>query len=145
MFNFKIEGGQYTSTNQIVTGKLILEIAGFDQIEDYELRLKKEHGGFDEVEMDQEIDLGSAGIEHFQVKLKKTIEITVDDEIYPVTESFMTPNQIMELAGLKPDDYYLKQIIGKKEISYKENPYDEIAMRNKMRFTTCSKAPATVS
>ena len=58
----------------------------------------------------------------------------VDDEAYSTSEHSLTPRQILEKAGLSAETYYLVQIVGHKQESYKDRPDFEIHMHEHMKF-----------
>ena len=73
------------------------------------------------------------------------IKFTVDGEPVQTTERELTPVEIMQLAGVDPATHYLKEIRGKRQISYKDKPNDPIKVHNKQRFVTNSLEPTPVS
>lgn len=147
MYTIKINGQKFMTTNQKVTGQQVLEIAELEPVENYELLLKLSKKEFEPIQLDEIVDLENKGIETFRASSKKQIKITVDDEPVLVSECFMTPNEILNEAGFNPTQYYLKQLRGNKEISYKkeEDANQAIALRNNLKFTTCKIASTTVS
>lgn len=74
-----------------------------------------------------------------------TIHFTVDGERVETTEHELTPVQIMRLAGVDAETHYLKEIRGKQQISYKDNPTIPIPVHNNERFITNSMEPTPVS
>lgn len=74
------------------------------------------------------------------------IHYILDDEPESTSEKVLTPVQIMTSAGIDPKTNYLEQIIkGNDFISYKDNPEQEIEMKNGMRFITKPIGPMPVS
>jgi len=63
-----------------------------------------------------------------------TFQYTVDDEAQSTSEHTLTPNQIMQNAGIDPTNHYLKQIEGKHETSYENKPNEVIHMHQHMKF-----------
>jgi hypothetical protein len=59
---------------------------------------------------------------------------TVDDEPYTTGEHILTPRQILSKAGLSADNYYLVQIKGHEQESYKDRQDVDIHMHNNMKF-----------
>jgi len=59
---------------------------------------------------------------------------TVDDEPQTTTQHVLTPRQILTNVGLNPETYYLVQIIGNHQESYKDTPDKEIHMHQHMKF-----------
>jgi len=144
-FNFKVNGKTYSSTEGTISGGQILEIAGFLPIDDFDLTMKIEHHDFEPVQIQESVDLTSKGIEMFKVKPKKELKFEVDDEKYTTTEIELTPVEILDKAGLKSEQYYLKQILGHLEVSYKDKETELISMLHNPKFISCKKGPATVS
>ena len=145
MYTFKINNKKYESADSKINGSQILKIAGLQPETDYELLIKVNEKGFEPVELTEVIDLESPGIEGFFVSPYEKIIIYVDDEPLNVTECFMTPTEILIADGKKPEGFYLKQIVGHKEIGYKNDREHKIAIKNGLMFTTCKLEPATVS
>jgi hypothetical protein len=144
-FEFKVNGKTYSSTEGTISGKQILEMAGFLPIDDFDLTMKIEHHDFEPVQMEESIDLTAKGIELFKVKPKKELKFEVDDVEYSTIEIELTPVEILVKAGLKSEQYYLKQILGHQEISYKDKETELISMFHHPKFISCKKGPATVS
>jgi hypothetical protein len=144
-FNFKVNGKTYSSTEGTISGGQILEITGFSPVDDFNLFVKIENHDFEHVQMDESVDLTGKGIEMFKIKPKKELKFEVDDEEYSTTEIELTPVEILDKAGLKSDQYYLKQIIGHQEIPYKDKETELISMLHHPKFISCKKGPATVS
>lgn len=144
-FNFKLNGKTFSSDEGTISGGQILEIGGFLPLEDFSLFMKVKHQDFELVKIDDLIDLTAQGVEQFKVKPKKELKFEVDDERYSTTEIELTPVQILSIAGLKSEEYYLKQIIGHQEISFKDKETELINMAHNPRFFSCKKGPATVS
>lgn len=78
-------------------------------------------------------------------KHEHTIHYKVDGENETTTEKVLTPIQIMTNAGMDPSANYLEQLEGHDVISYKDNPGQEIQMRDGMRFLTKPIGPMPVS
>jgi hypothetical protein len=73
------------------------------------------------------------------------IEYTVDDELQKTTEKILTPDKILEKAGIPIADHYLVQIEGQHQESYQGKPNEPIHMHPKMKFVSVSKVPTPVS
>lgn len=144
-FIFKVNRQKFESVNAIITGKEILKIASLLPVGDYELLIKVNEKGFEPVQVDEEIDLKGAGIEGFFAKPYKKLIIYVDDESVEVDECFMTPNEILTAAGKDANGFYLKQISGHKEVSYKNDREHKVAIKNGLKFSSCKLEPTTVS
>lgn len=72
-----------------------------------------------------------------------TFHYTVDGEPHETHKHVMTATEILQSAGLDPTQYYLKQIQGDHEISYKPN--EEIRMHNHMKFISIFTGSTPVS
>lgn len=79
-----------------------------------------------------------------------TFEYTVDGEPYTTDKQIMTPNEI--LLGAKcgtskcdPSIYYLIQIEGDHDVSYKDKGTEQIHTHNNMKFVTAKIGPTPVS
>ncbi len=144
-FIFRVNRQKFESVNAIVSGKEVLEIADLLPVEDYELLIKVNEKGFEPVQLVEKIDLKGAGIEGFFAKPYKKLIIYVDDEPLEVDECFMTPNEILEAAGKNANGFYLKQIRGHREISYKNDREHKVTIKNGSKFSSCKLEPTTVS
>lgn len=70
---------------------------------------------------------------------------TVDDEPQQTSEHSLTPQQILTMAGLSPSIYYLVQIIGHEQKSYKDTPEHQINMHQHMKFVSVYTGETPVS
>ena len=144
-FKFRINGQTFESIVNVLTGKQILEISGLEPPQEFELLLKLQKQEFEPVQLDEMIDLDRHGIEMFSAKPYKNIKFFVDDEPIHTKECFLTPAEILRLVSKDPKEYYLKQILGHKEITYKNDEDHILAMKSNLKFTTCKREGATVS
>ncbi len=130
-YKVKIDSEYYVFDHHIVTGKEILEKACKTPVECHTLYQKFKDCDFEKISLDEKVDLAKPGIEHFVVKAPEVFNYTVDKEPETTDQKVLTPNQILELAGIKPvTDYYLvlKNPDGT-EVSYKGKPNEPIKMR----------------
>ncbi len=70
---------------------------------------------------------------------------TVDDKPFTTTSEVMTPAEILSKAGFDPTKFYLIQIEGDHEVSYKGEPDKPIHMHDHMVFITAKLGPTPVS
>lgn len=145
LYDFRLNGRKFESGEIHPTGNDILGIAGLVPPEDYELLLKLTDKEFEPVQLNEKVDLGQQGLETFIAAPYKDLKILVDDEPVNVKECFLTPDQILEKIGKAPDGYYLKQIEGHKEVTYKNDRDHMIVIKKHQRFTTCKREGTTVS
>jgi Multiubiquitin len=144
-FNFKVNKEQVSSDNKIISGSEILKIAGFEPEEDFDL-YKKIHGHeYEPIQLDENVDLEEPGIEKFKVSARKAIKFDVDDEEYQTENIELTPIEIFKIIGLDSSKFYLKQIKGHLDITYKNDEHKSINMLGYLKFITCKKEAATVS
>lgn len=73
------------------------------------------------------------------------IEYTVDGEEQFTTKKELTPRQILTDAGIDPANYYLVQLEGEHEISYKDKMDELIHMHEKMKFVSIFTGETPVS
>ena len=143
-----IDGKHYIFHRHIVTGKEILEKAEKKPVECYTLFEKVKGCEYEKIGLDQEVVLTKHGVEHFITEPPKEFCINVDDEKYKTKEPVLTPNQILEIAGLKPvTNYYLILIKpdGDK-ISYEGKPNEPIKMVCPcMKFVSVYVGPTPLS
>ena len=143
-YRFKLNGEVFEA-EKVITGREILEIADLKPVEDYELLLKIDQEEFEPIQLGERVDLSTPGIEAFRAQPYKSFTVMVDDEPVELNECFMTPTEVLEESGKEAGGFYLKQIKGHREITYKKDPNHKIAIRNKMVFSTCKLEPTTVS
>lgn len=60
----------------------------------------------------------------------------VDSEPQETDQHELTPNEILKKAGIDSQKYYLVQIEGQHQISYKDKGNEEIHMHENMKFVT---------
>lgn len=138
MYKFKINNKRFESSESKITGRELLSIAQLSPVEDYELLYKINEKGFTPIQLEEIVNLKTAGIEGFKAKPYKKLKIKVDDKQYEVEECFMTPIEIMEVAGINPDRFYLKEIRkGNIEVSYKDDVEHKIAVTKNSCFVSC--------
>ncbi|MDB4582385.1 multiubiquitin domain-containing protein [Draconibacterium sp.] len=129
-YKVKVDNEYFVFDNQFATGKEILEKAYKTPVECFTLYQKFKHCDFEKIDLNEKVDLAKSGIEHFVVKPPEIFHYTVDGEPETTELKELTPNKILELAGIKPvSDYYLvlKNPDGS-EISYKGKPEEPITM-----------------
>ena len=140
IYLFKINNQKFESDESKKTGRELLTIANLTPVEDFELLYKINEKGFEPIQLDEIVDLKTAGIEGFKAKPYRKLKIKVDNKQYEVEECFMTPLEIMDLAGINPDRFYLKEIRkGNVEVSYKDDVEHKIAITKKSSFVSCER------
>lgn len=129
-YKVKIDNEYFVFDHHIVTGREILEKSGKIPVECHSLYQKLKGCDFEKIDLNEKVDLAKPGIEHFVVKPPEVFYYKVDDEPETTDQKVLTPNQILELAGIKPvSDYYLVQKNPDgTEISYKGKPNEPIKM-----------------
>ena len=131
----------------IVNGSEILLKAGKTPVECFSLYQKFKGCDFEKIGLDEEVDLSKPGLEHFTVKDAEVFHYTVDGEPEMTDKKHLTANEILSLAGLEPNDYYLVQIYpdgSQKE--YKDNPNEKIEMKCPgLKFTTAFRSGTQVA
>lgn len=139
-FVFKINRKRFESSESKISGHEILTIANLTPVEDFELLYKINEKGFEPIQLDEIVDLKTAGIEGFKAKPYRKLKIKVDNKQYEVEQCFMTPLEIMQLAGINPDRFYLKEIRkGNVEVSYKDDVEHKIAITKTSCFLSCER------
>lgn len=144
-FKFKVNKEQLSSDNKIISGAEILRIAGFEPEEDFDLYKKIQGHEYEPIQLDENVDLEEPGIERFRASVRKAIRFEVDDEVYQTEEIELTPIDIFKIVGLDSSKFYLKQIKGHMDITYKNDEHKIINMLGHLKFITCKREAATVS
>ncbi len=138
MYTFRVNKKKFETNESKITGKQILTIANLTPVEDFELLYKINEKGFTPIQLDEEVDLKTAGIEGLRARPYKGIIIKVDDIEIEVNECIMTPNEIMSVAGLDSDRYSLSELrAGGIEVTYKDDVEHKIAITKKSCFVSC--------
>lgn len=110
-YRVKVGEHYYVFLKQFVTGKEILEKASIISIECFWLYQKLKGCDFERISLDENVNLAKPGIEYFVVKPTEVFHYFVDNEPETTDLQAMTPNQILEAAGITPlSDYYLVRI-----------------------------------
>lgn len=147
-YKVKIDNEFFIFDHHIVTGKEILEKAGKIPVECHTLYKKLKHCDFEKVDPKEKIDLAEHGVEHFVVKQPEVFNYTVDGEPETTDQKELTPNEILELAGITPViDYYLVQINSDgTQTSYIDKPTEPIKMKcPAMKFVSAFRGKTDVS
>ena len=146
MYSYTLNQNVFQTNKNKLTGEEILINSGLEPASDYELLKELNNNELEPVQLDEIVNL-STGVQKLFAKPYKKVKIKVDDEKIDVGHCLMTPKEIIIEAGKNPNDYYLKQLIGHKEINYKNNEdlNHKIFLKPGSKFITCLKGPATVS
>lgn len=129
-YKVKVGDHYFIFDHHIVTGKEILEKAGISPVECYWLYQKLKGCDFEKIDLTEPVDLAQGGIEQFVVRPTEVFHYFVDGEPETTDQKEMTPNQILENAGITPvKDYYLVRINpdGSQD-SFKDTPDKPIKM-----------------
>lgn len=120
-YKIRVDGLEVILHHHEVTGDEILVAAGKIPTECYSLYIKLKHCDFDLIRPHEKVDLSEKKVEHFITKPPVVFHYTVDKEPETTEEETLTPNQILDLAGITPvKDYYLVRVNKDgSQISYK--------------------------
>jgi hypothetical protein len=137
---FKVNGLRFESEESKIIGKNILQKADLTPFEDYEILQRVNEKGYTPIQLSEEVNLKEVGIEGFIAKPYRKISIKVDDCSYETDECFLTPNEILSIAGINADHFYLQEIRkGDVEVTYKDDVEHKIAIRNNSCFVSCER------
>ncbi|MFT4155193.1 multiubiquitin domain-containing protein [Parafilimonas sp.] len=110
-YRVRIGTEYYIFLKQFVSGHEILEKAGITYVNCYWLYQKQKDCDFEKIDLQERVNLAKPGIEHFIIKSTEIFHYFVDNEPETTDLKAMTPNQILEAAGITPvKDYYLVRI-----------------------------------
>ena len=110
-YKVKIGAHYYTIHEQWVTREQLLQKAGYKHLECYLLYQLIRGCQLELLEPGQRVDLAKPGIEHFLVADPDVFHYTIDGEPETTEHKELTPNQILEKAGIKPiSNYYMVRI-----------------------------------
>lgn len=129
MYIFTLNKKRFESSESKITGQELLSIAQLTPVEDYELLYKINEKGYTPIQPNEEVDLTSPGIEGFRARPYNKLIITVDEVHIEVEECFLTPIEIMVLAGINSDRYYLNENRrGGIEVTYKDDVQHKVSI-----------------
>lgn len=130
-YKVRIDNEYFIFDHHIITGAEILEKVGKKHVECHTVYQKFKDCDFEKIDLKEKVNLSKPGIENFVIKQPETFHYTVDGEPETTDEKVLTPNQILELAGVTPvDDYYLVQKNPDgSDNSYKGRSTDSIKMQ----------------
>lgn len=138
MHLFKVNNKRFESSESKITGKDLLEIAKLTPVEDYELLYRINEDGYTPIQLDEQVDLKTVGIEGFRAKPYRKLTIKIDNEEFEVHSCFMTPKEIMSLAGINPDRFFIiEHRPNGLEVTYKDDTEHKIAITKKSCFVSC--------
>lgn len=140
-----VNNREFEHDGATINGSELLKLIGLHHSLDYEILLALHANEWEPVELTETVNLSPDRVTTFTIRPYPEAELELDDEAYPFTEIFMTPSEILVLGGYKDTEYYLKQIIGHQEITYKNDKAHIIALHDKIKFVTCKIASTTVS
>lgn len=128
-FSVKVNDGVIVFHDPVVTGREILNKAGFKPVECYTLYQKFKDCDFEKISLDEKVNLAKPGLEHFVVKDPEVFHYTIDTEPETSEKKHMTAAEILKAAGLDPKDYYLVEVFADQtQKSYKDNPDESIKL-----------------
>jgi len=138
MFFFRINTKKFESSESKLIGRDLLTIADLAPVEDYELLYKINEKGFTPIQLDEEVNLKTAGIEAYRARPYKKLLVKVNGKPYEVEECFMDPIEIMSIAGINSERNYLKEIRkGDIEVTYEDDVDHKIAITKHSCFVSC--------
>lgn len=143
-----IDGKHYIFHHHHVSGREILEKAEKKPIECHVLFEKVKDHEYKRIELDEKVNLAKHGVEHFKTEPPTEFCFEVDGEKYKTKKHILTPNEILEIAGLKPvANYYLISVKHNGEkISYEGKPNETIKMECPcMNFVSVYVGPTPLS
>lgn len=140
IYRFKVDGQQFESVNQIITGLELRQLAGLTT--DTELYIDVPHGWQDHfVSCDDQIDLGKPGIDKF-ITLREKIVIFVNGTPHDYKKEKVIYEKIVELAHVPAQSaagYIVKYSNGPRQNpSGLMSPGTEVYVCNKMDFNVRS-------
>ena len=146
-YRISIDGEKYVVNSDTLTGREILEIAKKIPPACFILYQKlKGHKDPIKIQLDEIVDLTKPGIERFTTKEHTGITTYyLDGTAYTTTEKTLTPVQILTNGGLDINNYYLKQIVGDEQISYKDKPNESLRICPGSKFISVFKGATEVS
>lgn len=80
-----------------------------------------------------------------QARPPRPITFTVDGEPVTTTEEYLTPNQILGLAGIDPAANYLVKVDGRHQESYQGRGDEQIRVHEHEVFVSVSTGPTPTS
>lgn len=87
----------------------------------------------------------SANVSAERGRPTRSITFTVDGEPVTTTEEHLTPNQILDLAGIDPATNYLVKVEGRHQESYQGHGDEPIRVHEHEVFVSVSTGPTPTS
>lgn len=112
-----------------VTGREILEHAEMDPVECHSLYQKIKGYDFEYIALTDTVDLSNEEIEHYITNGPVVFNYTVNKEPETTDSKFLTPAQIILLAGLNRQEVFLLEISDEGEINLAYKLEEPIKMR----------------
>ncbi|MEL7585268.1 MAG: multiubiquitin domain-containing protein [Prolixibacteraceae bacterium] len=147
-YRIKIGDDYYIFLKQFVSGEEILEKVGVTSTDCFWLYQKLKNHDFERISLTEKVNLAQPGIEHFVVKPTEVFNYFVDNEPEMTDKKELTPNQILEAAGITPvSDYYLVRInVDGTQESFANSPNQPIKMVcPSMKFVSVFRGEVPVS
>mgnify|MGYP001408489579 CR=1 FL=1 len=144
-YKFILNQKEYLHYTAKISGQEILNLGEVAPVDEYDLLKKIQGKEFEPILLDEIVDLSDPGIQHFVTEKRKELMYLMDDEKCYTMNTVLTPVQILQIQGLSPDHYYLKQLMKHREITYKNDLEKQIDMIGEPEFISCKTEPTTVS
>ncbi len=142
---YTVDGKPQETASRKLTPVQLLDHAGVDPRTHYLVRLDGPHCRSYRFEPEVEIHVND-GDEFVSAPIEpRAIEYTVDGEPQRTTSRELTPRQILDHAGINPNDHYLVRLRDHHRDSYQNDPDVEIHLREHDKFIAVSTGPTAVS
>lgn len=130
-YRVKIGGQYFVFHHHIVSGLELLEKAEKLPVECHALYQHFANGDFRHIRPHEQVNLAEHGTEHFVVKPPEVFHYLVNSDPETTEEKWLTPDQILERADIKPvKDYYLVAVEPDgRQISYQGKGHEPIEMK----------------
>jgi hypothetical protein len=142
LIHYTVDGKPQSANVSERTPVEILQLAGEDPSDKYLIEIKNERRESYHDHPHRGIKLHNG--QTFESS-RKTVHFKVDDEIVVSREHELTPNKIMELAGVDPKNHYLVRLCESGEESFRDKAETSIHVNQHDKFITLLMGATPVS
>ncbi|MBA4340089.1 MAG: hypothetical protein C0421_14755 [Hyphomonas sp.] len=137
-FKIRIDDRSYNVDDPKLTGSLLLRLSGKRPIDEYLVFLKLANGGFEEIRLDETVDLTQPGVERFMTfESSASYRLVIDGERIEWGAQLITGLKLKQIAGVDPDKYALwREVRGSEDIELANEDIIDLSEPGLERFFT---------
>ena len=137
-FKIRIDDRSYNVDDPKLTGSQLLRLSGKRPIDEYLVFLKLANGGFEEIRLDETVDLTQPGVERFMTfESSASYRLVIDGERIEWGAQLITGLKLKQIAGVDPDKYALwREVRGSEDIELANEDIIDLSEPGLERFFT---------